>query len=123
MSHYRIFFTNVRHLASIKGMNHSELAEKANISASLMSGITRGQGNPTLDTMSAIAQALGTPLTYLLEHHDLDKDNLAMLQTRPDESSRLPEGYEEVTVVLPRYRAFIAKQWNKEALKALKKKS
>ena len=104
-------------------MNHSELAEKANISASLMSGITRGQGNPTLDTMSAIAQALGTPLTYLLEHHDLDKDNLAMLQTRPDESSRLPEGYEEVTVVLPRYRAFIAKQWNKEALKALKKKS
>lgn len=123
MSHYRIFFTNVRHLASLKGMSHSELAEKANISASLMSGITRGRGNPTLDTMSAIAQAFGTPLTYLLEHHDLDKDNLAMLQTRADESARLPEGYEKVTVVLPRYRAFIAKQWNKEALKALKKKS
>lgn len=114
MSYQKIFFTNVVSLAASKGMSHQDLAEKANLSSSLMSAITRGQGNPTLETMASIASSLGVPLGYLLEHHDLDSED--------SELDSLPANYEQVTVILPKYRAFIVKKWNAEALKALAKK-
>ena len=79
MSYSKIFFTNVLRLASEKNLSHQDLAERANLSPSSMSGITRGQGNPTLETMSAIAYALDVPLSYLLEHHDLDPESLSLL--------------------------------------------
>lgn len=123
MSYQRIFFTNVLHLAVLKGISHQELAERANLSASLMSGITRGKGNPTLSTMSAIAQALETPLGYLLEHHDLDLDNMTILDAEIAEQVTLPNGYEQITAILPKYRAFIVKKWNAESLKSISNKS
>lgn len=124
MSYHRIFFTNVLYMASLRGMSHQDLAEKANLSASLMSGITRGQGNPTLETMVAIASALGAPLSYLLEHHDLDADSFALFEDDCNniDTDSLPSGYEKITVILSNRRAFLVKQWNAETLKALAKK-
>ncbi len=120
MSYQKIFFTNVLYLASQKGMSHQELAEKAQLSPSSMSGITRGQGNPTLETMSAIAYALEIPLSYLLEHHDLDSSDFLLLHTVSDD---LPSNYEKVTVILPKYRAFQVKKWGDDAIKSLSKES
>ncbi|HGJ8697295.1 TPA: transcriptional regulator [Neisseria gonorrhoeae] len=120
MSYSKIFFTNVLRLASEKNLSHQDLAERANLSPSSMSGITRGQGNPTLETMSAIAYALDVPLSYLLEHHDLDPESLSLLD---GSQSTLPPNYEKIIVILPRYKAFQVKKWNDDALKALAKET
>ena len=122
MSYHHIFFTNVLNTAAEKKMTHQELAAKAKLSASLLSSITRGQGNPTLETMTSIAAALETPLPYLLTHHALNADYLAMLSKDRQYMPILPDNYECVTVILPRYRAFTVKKWGAEAIKELKRK-
>ena len=78
------------------------------------------EGNPTLETMSAIAYALDVPLSYLLEHHDLDPESLSLLD---GSQSTLPPNYEKITVILPRYKAFQVKKWNDDALKVLAKET
>ena len=72
--------------------------------------------------MTSIAAALETPLPYLLTHHDLDADYLAMLSKDRQYMPILPDNYECVTVILPKYRAFTVKKWGAEAIKELKLK-
>lgn len=87
-------------------MSHQNLAYKAKISTEAMSSITREQGNPTLETMEAIATALETPLLLLLTHHDLEED-VQLLDTKNiDEQAA---HYKCITVVLPSYKAFLVK--------------
>ena len=118
MSYHRIFFTNVVAIAAAKGMSHQELASKANLSAGALSSITRGQGNPTLETMASIASALEIPLTYLLDHHDLGADYYILSNEEKSKQS-LPENYECITVILPKYRAYLVKKWSDEAIKEI----
>ena len=118
MSYHRIFFTNVVAIAAAKGMSHQELASKANLSAGALSSITRGQGNPTLETMASIASALEIPLTYLLDHHDLGADYYILSNEEKSKQS-LPGNYECITVILPKYRAYLVKKWSDEAIKEM----
>lgn len=46
-------------------MTKHELAKLTGVSISVLSEITNGKGNPTLKTLSAIADALQTPLPML----------------------------------------------------------
>lgn len=98
-------------------MSHLELAQKANLSTGALSSITRGQGNPTLETMESIANALQTPLPFLLSHHDLGDAVKILNQSEEDKISM--HDYECITVILPKFKAFQVKAWGEDTIKHL----
>jgi XRE family transcriptional regulator, regulator of sulfur utilization len=49
-----------------RGWSLSELARRATLGKATLSGLESGTRNPTLDTLHAIAAALGVPLTTIL---------------------------------------------------------
>ncbi len=49
------------------GLSVEALAERSGLSAGLVSQLERGRGNPSLQTLSRLAAALGTPLVSLLQ--------------------------------------------------------
>lgn len=51
-----------------RARNVSELAKQAGISRETLYKVTRGEGNPTLDTISKLANALGFRLTLQAAH-------------------------------------------------------
>lgn len=51
---------NLRAIRISAGLSQVQLAEKAGVTQSLVSKIEKGQANPTLDVIEAIAGALGT---------------------------------------------------------------
>lgn len=50
-----------------RGMSAAELARRAGISKAGLSGLEAGRGNPTIDTLDSIADALAIPLVDLLD--------------------------------------------------------
>ena len=60
------FGENVRELRRSRGLSQEELAFRAGIHRNYLGGIERGERNPALDNISAIAKALGVDLSELL---------------------------------------------------------
>ena len=59
---------NVRRLRQAQGLNSGELARSAGISAAMLSRLESGDVSPSLETLSALAEALGiAPATLLKE--------------------------------------------------------
>ncbi len=114
-----IFFTNVLKVMKQKKMKKTDLSEMTGISMSFISHLTTGKSNPSLKTMEAVAVALDVPLSYLLESHDLKKHDLNLLNSN-NINMNLPDGYEFVSVVLSKSRAFQVKQWAEETQKKFK---
>jgi transcriptional regulator with XRE-family HTH domain len=56
----------VRALRRARGMSLSELARRAALGKATLSGLEAGTRNPTLDTLHAIAAALGLPITAVV---------------------------------------------------------
>lgn len=54
--------TNIRKWRERRGMSASALAREAGISKSTVSELERGNGNPSLDTLWALAKTLNVPL-------------------------------------------------------------
>ena len=109
-----IFVTNILRLLKETDMSKQELAEKAGISLGFLSDLTNYKANPSLKIMEVIAKALHIPLPWLLESTDLDLESIEVLADGEFTQS-LPDGYERITVVLPKYQAFIVKKWAKAA--------
>jgi len=65
-------------------MTLSALAEQAGVAKSTVSLIERGQGNPSIDTVWALASALGVPFTSLF-HDEPPADDVAVV--REDDGS------------------------------------
>lgn len=114
-----IFFTNVLRLLDEQRMTKSELAIRSGVSISFLSELTAGKANPSLKVMEAIAIALATPLSFLLESTDMNKAVLNELAGRSMPSC-FPSGFEWVCAVLPEHRAFLVKKWDAETRKRLK---
>lgn len=57
----------VRALRTERGLSLSELARRAGVGKATLSGLEAGTRNPTLDTLHAVAAALGVALTALVE--------------------------------------------------------
>ena len=55
-----------------KGLSLSSLAREANVSKSTLSQLERGNGNPSIDTLWSIAQALDAPLAKLFDEPEDD---------------------------------------------------
>lgn len=120
--HYSIFFTNVLRLLGERGMTKHELAKLTGVSISVLSEITNGKGNPTLKTMSAIAEALQTPLAMLLESTDLDSKVLDDAAGAHVPSS-LPPGYCRYCATLTLHQAFQVRKWHECNMKRIREKS
>lgn len=59
------FGRNVAKLRSERGLSQDQLAEKADLDRTYISGIERGVRNPGIKTVLRIAKALGTDLNNL----------------------------------------------------------
>jgi len=93
-------------------MTKARLRNIAELSAGIISDVTCGRGNPSLDSMEQIADALETPLPELLET-DLDDKSFELLTER--KRVKLPQGYERISAILPAHQAFMVKKWAEAA--------
>jgi transcriptional regulator with XRE-family HTH domain len=59
--------TNVRELRRRAGLPALELARRSGVARNTLTALEAGRGNPTVDTLYALADALGAPLSALLE--------------------------------------------------------
>ncbi|WP_341281684.1 helix-turn-helix transcriptional regulator [Paenibacillus sp. FSL H8-0537] len=71
---------NIRTLRKIRGLSQEQLALRADINASYMGQVERGEKSPTVDVLGKIAAALDSPLEQLV-HLD------ASQQTSPEDNS------------------------------------
>lgn len=75
---------NLRRWRVTREMTLSALAEQAGVAKSTVSLIERGQGNPSIDTVWALATALGVPFASLF-HDEAPSDDV--LVVREDDGS------------------------------------
>lgn len=60
--------SNILHWRKYKGISQQELAQKASITQASISEIENGEWNPTIDTISRIAQALDTKIELITKN-------------------------------------------------------
>jgi XRE family transcriptional regulator, regulator of sulfur utilization len=72
---------NLRRWRTIREMTLSALAEQAGVAKSTVSLIERGQGNPSIDTVWALASALGVPFASLF-HEDSPAHDVLVVRER-----------------------------------------
>lgn len=65
---------NIRKKMKQAGISQNELARRAGLSSSGMSTIINGTFEPRMDNLRQIAQALGCPLSDLLDEPDAQKE-------------------------------------------------
>lgn len=115
----------MRYLA-LRGLQKQDLASKAGLSISYISDVTNAKGNPSLETMAAIAQALEVPLTALLETPPVGVDDWSGCLTdsllRDDSKLGLPPGFRRVSAIVTDHQAFQISKWHKAAYDRLKHK-
>ncbi|MFI6294632.1 helix-turn-helix domain-containing protein [Nonomuraea sp. NPDC050790] len=58
---------NLRRLRRLRGLSSAELARRAGVGPATLSLLERSQGNPTLETVTSLAAALGVPVTDLID--------------------------------------------------------
>ena len=61
------FGEQVRTMRNLKGISQEELAFRAGVHRTYLGGIQRGERNPSLRNIAAIARALGMPLSELFK--------------------------------------------------------
>lgn len=106
-----IFLRNVLRLLDEKQMTRQALAQKAGMSVSFLSDLTRGKANPSLKIMAALAAALDVPLPQLLQAEGAPA--LAQEAAPAYAGGRgLPAGMTRVAAVLTDYQAFNVRQWD-----------
>jgi transcriptional regulator with XRE-family HTH domain len=59
---------NVRRIRQARGLSQSEVARLAGVAKSTLSQLEVGQGNPTIETLFALAKVYGVPLGSLVQH-------------------------------------------------------
>ncbi|MCC6526761.1 MAG: helix-turn-helix transcriptional regulator [Polyangiaceae bacterium] len=57
----------IRSLRHERGLSQEELADRAELHRTYVGGIERGERNPTVRNLAAMARALGVSLSTLLE--------------------------------------------------------
>ena len=77
---------NLRRLRAEKGQSLSELARSSGVAKATLSALEGGRGNPTLETMSAIAAALQIPMGDLITA----ADPAPVQVVRSDEGTDIP---------------------------------
>lgn len=124
MVHRKILCINIMRYLALRGLKKSDLATKAGVSISYISDVTNAKGNPSLDTMVAIADALEVPLVALLQPPPVGTDgwdaSLADSMLKDDSKVGLPPGYRRVSAIVNEHQAFQIAKWHKAAHDKLK---
>ena len=68
----------IKTLRQARGMSQEELAEKSSLNSKYLSGIERGKANPTLGTLTRLADALKVGVPELF-NYELEPKELAQL--------------------------------------------
>lgn len=87
----RHFAYNVRQLRRSKGITQAELAKAAGLGRPFLSQVEAGHFSVTLETLSALAEALGTTPTSLLASSAATEE--PQLNGRPGGEAGEPGGY------------------------------
>ncbi len=66
----RLFGQRVRELRQVRRLSQEELAFKAGVHRTYLGGIERGERNPSLKNIAAIAEALGVAVSELFVFGD-----------------------------------------------------
>ena len=85
---------NLRRLRIARHLSLSELARGTGMSKATLSSIENGRANPTVETLAALAAALGVALTELLEEPPVAEIRVVRAAS-PDGSRRLATGRSE----------------------------
>lgn len=124
--HKQILCINIMRYLAMRGLRKSDLAAKANVSISYISDVTNAKGNPSLETMAAIANALEVPLVALLEAPPVGTDGwdtgLTDALLKEDAKLGLPPGYKRVSAIVTDHQAFQIAKWHKAAHERLQSK-
>ena len=64
------FGKRVRQLRLVRGLSQEELASKVSVHRTYLGSIERGERNPSLKNIAAIAEALGVSLSQLFSFED-----------------------------------------------------
>jgi transcriptional regulator with XRE-family HTH domain len=72
---------NLRRWRATREMTLAALAEQAGVAKSTVSLIERGHGNPSIDTVGALASALGVPFASLF-HDESPADDMSLVRER-----------------------------------------
>jgi transcriptional regulator with XRE-family HTH domain len=70
---------NLRRWRTAREMTLSALAEQAGVAKSTVSLIEHGRGNPSIDTVGALAEALGVPFASLL-HDETPDESMSLVR-------------------------------------------
>ncbi|MFD1545937.1 helix-turn-helix domain-containing protein [Nonomuraea guangzhouensis] len=81
---------NMRLLREQRGMSLAELARQAGLAKQTLSTIEQGVGNPTVDTLFSVADALGVPVTRLVA----EREQVMVVQRRDEVVWQRHGGYE-----------------------------
>lgn len=126
MLHKQILCINIMRYLALRGLTKTELAAKADVSLSYISQVTNSKGNPSLETVAAIADALEVPLVALLETPAVGTDdwnsNLTDSITKDDAKLGLPHGYRRISAIVTEHQAFQISKWHSAAHNRLKHK-
>ncbi|MGI6212801.1 MAG: helix-turn-helix domain-containing protein [Anaerovoracaceae bacterium] len=78
---------NLQSLRTARNLSISQLAEKTGLSKAVLSQMERGNGNPTINTVWKIAEALHVPYSAILEprRSEVEKVSKADLQPQSDD--------------------------------------
>lgn len=124
--HRQILAININRYLALRGLKKLDLANKADVSISFISDVTNGRGNPSLETMAAIADALGVPVVALLEPPPIGTDDwqasLADALLRDDAKLGLPPGLRRVSAIVNDHQAFQIAKWHDAAHDKLRRK-
>jgi transcriptional regulator with XRE-family HTH domain len=82
----KVVGTNLRRLRSDQGLSLSDLARTSGVAKATLSALEGGRGNPTLETLSALAAALQIPMGDLITA----ADPTPVTVVRNDEGTGIP---------------------------------
>ncbi|MGD9514699.1 MULTISPECIES: helix-turn-helix domain-containing protein [Mycolicibacterium] len=77
---------NLRRIRTVHGLSSTELAGRANIARATLTAIEAGKGNPTVETLVALAGVLGVTTSELLE--DDKPAALSIIRAEPTRDPR-----------------------------------
>ena len=75
---------NLRRLRTEQNLSISGLADRAGVSKSTLSNLERGIGNPSIDTLWAVARVLGVPFATLFEEDDPTAVDVLRFEDAPE---------------------------------------
>jgi transcriptional regulator with XRE-family HTH domain len=82
----KVVGTNLRRLRTDQGLSLSDLARTSGVAKATLSALEGGRGNPTLETLSALAAALEVPMGDLITA----ADPVPVTVVRNDEGTSVP---------------------------------